>query len=58
MNQPLVQDTSNTYIVLQPDLNGPLARSVNMSTLRAEVASDVTMGGLPDDLTPDSFKHQ
>ena len=33
-NQLLVQDTSNAYIILQPNQNGPLARSVNMASLR------------------------
>ena len=31
-NQLLVQDSQNAYIVLQPDQNGPFARSVNLST--------------------------
>ena len=57
-NQLLVQDTSNAYIVLQPDQNGPFARSVNMATLRNEFATDLTMGGLPGTLTDDQFRHQ
>ena len=57
-NQLLVQDSQNAYIVLQPDQNGPFARSVNMATLRNEFASDLTMGGLPDNLTDDQFRHQ
>ena len=40
-NQFLVQDTSNAYIVLQPELNGPFARAINLPTLRAEFASDL-----------------
>ena len=50
-NQLLVQDSQNAYIVLQPDQNGPFARSVNLATLRNEFSSDLTMGGLPDTLT-------
>ena len=57
-NQLLVQDSSNAYIVLQPDQNGPFARSVNMATLRNEFAADLTSGGLPDNLTDDQFRHQ
>jgi hypothetical protein len=57
-NQLLVQDSTNAYIVLQPDLNGPFARSVNISTLRNEFAGDLIMGGLPDNLTDDQFRHQ
>ena len=57
-NQLLVQDSSNAYIVLQPDQNGPFARSVNMATLRNEFAADLNMGGLPDTLTDDQFRHQ
>ena len=57
-NQLLVADTSNAYIVLQPDQNGPFARSVNMATLRNEFAADLNMGGLPDTLTDDQFRHQ
>ena len=57
-NQLLVQDSQNAYIVVQPDQNGPFARSVNLSTLRNEFASDLTMGGLPDNLTDDQFRHQ
>ena len=47
-NQLLVADSSNAYIVLQPDQNGPFARSINMSTLRTEFATDLTMVRLPD----------
>ena len=57
-NQLLVQDTSNAYIILMPDQNGPLARSVNMASLRAEFDADLTMGGLPNNLTEAQFKHQ
>ena len=57
-NQLLVQDTSNAYIILQPDQNGPFARAVGMSALRNEFAADLTMGGLPDTLTDDQFRHQ
>ena len=57
-NQLLVQDSSNAYIVLQPDQNGPFARSVNMATLRNEFAADLTSGGLPVNLTDDQFRHQ
>ena len=57
-NQLLVADTSNAYIVLQPDQNGPFARAVGMSALRNEFAADLTMGGLPDNLTDDHFRHQ
>ena len=57
-NQLLVQDSSNAYIVLQPDQNGPFARAINMATLRNEFAADLTRGGLPDNLTDDQFRHQ
>ena len=57
-NQLLVQDSQNAYIVLQPDQNGPFARSINLATLRNEFANDLTMGGLPDTLTDDQFRHQ
>ena len=57
-NQLLVQDSSNAYIVLQPDQNGPFARAINMVTLRNEFAASLTMGGLPDNLTDDQFRHQ
>ena len=57
-NQLLVQDSTNAYIVLQPEQNGPFARSVNISTLRNEFAGDLIMGGLPDNLTDDQFRHQ
>ena len=57
-NQLLVQDTSNAYILLQPDQNGPFVRSVNLATLRNEFAADLAMGGLPDTLTDDQFRHQ
>ena len=57
-NQLLVEDTSNAYIVLQPELNGPLARSVDMATLRREFDSDLSIGGLPAALTDDQFRHQ
>ena len=57
-NQILVQDTANAYIVLQPELNGPLARSMDMATLRRDFAHDLALGGLPDTLTDDQFRHQ
>ena len=57
-NQLLVQDTANAYIVLQPELNGPLARSVDMATLRREFDSDLATGGLSSALTDDQFRHQ
>ena len=57
-NQLLVQDTANAYIVLQPELNGPLARSVDMATLRREFDSDLAIGGLGAALTDDQFRHQ
>ena len=57
-NQLLVQDSSNAYIVMQPDQHGPFARSINMSTLRTEFAAELTMGGLPDTLSEAAFKHQ
>ena len=57
-NQLLVQDSSNAYIVLTPDQNGPFARSINMATLRNEFAADLAKGGLPDNLTDDQFRHQ
>ena len=57
-NQLLVQDTANAYIVLQPEINGPLARAVDMATLRTEFADDLKLGGLPDSLSNDQFKHQ
>ena len=56
-NQILVQDTANAYIVLQPELNGPLARSVDMATLRREFAHDLALGGLPGTMTDDQFRH-
>ena len=57
-NQLLVQDSSNAYIVMQPDQNGPFARAINMATLRNEFATDLSLGGLPDTLTDDQFRHQ
>ena len=57
-NQLLIQDTTNEYVVLQPGLNGPLARSMDLTTLRSEFDGDLTMGGLPASLTNDPFKHQ
>ena len=57
-NQLLVQDSSNAYIVLQPDQNGPFARAINMDTLRHEFSADLARGGLPNNLTDDQFRHQ
>ena len=57
-NQLLVQDSSNAYIVMQPDQNGPFARSINMTSLRTEFAAELSLGGLPDTLTEAAFKHQ
>ena len=57
-NQLLVQDTANAYIVLDAKQNGPLARSMDMATLRREFASDLALGGLGAALTDDQFRHQ
>ena len=57
-NQLLVQDTANAYIVLDARQNGPLARSIDMATLRREYASDLALGGLPGTLSDDQFRHQ
>ena len=57
-NQLLVQDTANAYIVLDAKQNGPLARSMDMATLRREFASDLALGGLGAGLTDDQFRHQ
>ena len=45
-NQLLVADTSNAYIVLQPDQNGPFARAINMTTLRNKFAAELSLDGL------------
>ena len=55
-NQLLVQDTSTVYIVLDPKLNGPLARAIDPPTLRAEFDHDLNMGGLPSGLSNNQFK--
>ena len=57
-NQLLVQDTANAYIVLQPELNGPLARAVDLTTLRNDYDYELNLGGLPITLTDNQFKHQ
>ena len=57
-NQLLVQDTANAYLVLDARQNGPLARSIDMATLRREYAGDLAIGGLPDTLSDDQFRHQ
>ncbi len=57
-NQLVVQDSSNAYIVMQPDVHGPFARAINMSSLRTEFAAELSLGGLPDTLTEAAFKHQ
>ena len=57
-NQLLVQDTANAYIVLDARQNGPLARSIDMATLRREYAGDLALGGLAAALTDDQFRHQ
>ena len=57
-NQLLVRDTANAYIVLDSKTNGPLARSIDMATLRREYASDLALGGLSAALTDDQLRHQ
>ena len=57
-NQLLVQDTANRYIVLQPDVNGRLARAVDLTTLRNDYDYELNLGGLPSSLTDNQFKHQ
>ena len=57
-NQLLVGDTVNAYIVLDARQNGPLARSIDMATLRREYAGDLALGGLTAALTDDQFRHQ
>ena len=57
-NQLLVQDTANAYIVLQPDVNGPLVRAVDLTTLRNDYDNELKLGGLPSTLSDSQFKHQ
>ena len=44
--------------MLQPDLNGPLARAVDLTTLRNDYDYELNLGGLPNTLTDNQFKHQ